>query len=144
MLVKRVWFVFNMKLLGTACHCWKFHRVTPSLHFNIRPLIHDSYVHILSMQNQVKICTVLAVAVKCAVGRGHRVWPEEGGAAVAAAAGTKGLKSETSSAWPIPRAGRKKRATNSFLKAHFPIGHVTRDSKVGTHFYKLIIHMTKW
>lgn len=39
---------------------------------------------------------------------------------MAAAAGTKGLKSETSSAWPIPRAGRKKRATNSFLEAHFP------------------------
>ena len=33
-----------------------------------------------------------------------------------AAEGTKGLKSETSSAWPIPRTGKEKRATNSFLE----------------------------
>ena len=54
-----------------------------------------------------------------------------------AAEGTKGLKSETSSAWPIPRTGKEKRATNSFLEARFPIRNVTRESKCKKIFIKL-------
>ena len=54
-----------------------------------------------------------------------------------AAEGTKGLKSETSSAWPIPRTGKEKRATNSFLEAHFPIRNVTRGSKCEIFFISL-------
>ena len=54
-----------------------------------------------------------------------------------AAEETKGLKSETSSAWPIPRTGKEKRATNSFLEARFPIRNVTRESKCKQFFISL-------
>ena len=54
-----------------------------------------------------------------------------------AAEGTKGLKSETSPAWPIPRTGKEKRATNSFLEAHYPKQNVTRESKCENFFISL-------